>query len=202
MRNWPGAQVEPPHCGFPLLPPEFSLGYYLNRHNPKHTHSCGDHEQLRVLSRGEAAAGSMAATPTPNPGDIYKPRSMPLVLEVPASAPVTGGLSAGAPAAGPTKPPSWPEEHPGPEPRAPRRNRPQVPRTEAPGRGPSSGGSGGDKPCDGPVPSARAGSGGADARPKPRLKPAPRSHLSPSPRVGRRRAQARRGRGRSREGRA
>ena len=108
----------------------------------------------------------------------------------------------GAPAARPTKSPSWPQDHPGPEPRAPRRNRPQVPRTEAPGPGPSNGRSNGDKPRGGPVRSARAGSSGADARPKPRFRPAPLAHLSPSPRVGRRRAQARRGRDRSREGRA
>ncbi|XP_070623780.1 serine/arginine repetitive matrix protein 2-like [Bos indicus] len=56
-----------------------------------------------------------------------------------------------------------------------------------------------DGQCGGPALPARAGSGGADARKRPRRGPAARAHLSPSPRVGRRRAQARRGRGRSRE---
>lgn len=42
----------------------------------------------------------------------------------------------GAPAGGPTKSPSWPEEHPGPEPRAPRRNRPQVPAGSSSRQGP------------------------------------------------------------------
>lgn len=78
----------------------------------------------------------MAATPTAIPGVVYKPRSTPASPGGARKRATNGRPFRRSPAGGPSKPPSWPEEHPGPEPRAPRRNRPQVPRTEAPGRAP------------------------------------------------------------------